>query len=137
MRLFYADSSALVKLVIDEPESAPLRVTLNATPAVSCELAVTELARALIRFAERDRSADSKLLASRATAVLDATALLPLNRALLAAAGNLPEPSLRSLDAIHVAAALSLDGLDGFLTYDGRQAAAARLFGLRTYSPGT
>jgi hypothetical protein len=40
------------------------------------------------------------------------------------------------LDAIHVAAAIDLAPLDGFVTYDERQAAAARLAGLRTVSPG-
>lgn len=53
------------------------------------------------------------------------------------AAGALAEPALRALDAIHVAAAIDLAPIDGFVTYDERQAAAARLAGLRTISPGT
>jgi hypothetical protein len=40
------------------------------------------------------------------------------------------------LHAIHVAAAVELSPLDGFISYDDRQAAAARLAGLRTLSPG-
>jgi predicted nucleic acid-binding protein len=63
--------------------------------------------------------------------------LLPLDRALLIAAGALAEPALRALDAIHVAAAVDLSPLDAFLTYDERQAAAARLAGLRTVGPGS
>jgi predicted nucleic acid-binding protein len=68
----------------------------------------------------------------------DASALVKLVRdALLLAAGALSEPDLRALDAIHVVSAVVLAPLDGFVSYDERQAAAARLAGLRTYSPGT
>jgi len=68
--------------------------------------------------------------------LLDAVALLPLDRALLVAAGAFAEPALRALDAIHVAAAVDLSPLDAFVSYDERQAAAARLAGLRTVVPG-
>lgn len=46
------------------------------------------------------------------------------------------EPHLRSLDAIHVMTALNLEAIEAFMTYDKRQAAAARLAGLPTVSPG-
>ena len=68
--------------------------------------------------------------------MLDALALLPVDRAVLAAAGAIAEPALRALDAIHVAAAAYLSPVDAFVTYDERQAAAARLAGLRTTAPG-
>ena len=68
--------------------------------------------------------------------LLDAIALRPLDRALLAGAGALAEPALRALDAIHVAVAVDLEPIEAFVTYDERQAAAARLAGLRTMSPG-
>ena len=68
--------------------------------------------------------------------MLDAIALRPLDRALLAGAGALAEPALRALDAIHVAAAVDLEPIEAFVTYDERQAAAARLAGLRTMGPG-
>lgn len=67
--------------------------------------------------------------------MIDSLGLLPLDRALLLTAGALAEPGLRALDAIHVAAAVDLSPLDGFVTYDERQAAAARLAGLRTVRP--
>jgi prevent-host-death family protein len=67
--------------------------------------------------------------------LLDAVALLPLDRALLAAAGALSEPALRALHAIHVAAALDVSPIDVFVSYDERQSAAARLAGLRTVAP--
>ena len=67
----------------------------------------------------------------RAGELIDAVGLVPVSRALLLAAGALSEPALRALDAIHVAAAIELVPLDGFVTYDERQAAAARLAGFR------
>ena len=67
---------------------------------------------------------------------LDPRLTVPLDRALLLDAGALAETSLRALDAIHVAAAVSLTPpIDGFLGCDERQAPAARLAGLRTFAP--
>jgi len=73
---------------------------------------------------------------ARAGELLDAVALLPVDRALLTAAGALEEPALRALDAIHLAAAIDVSPIDAFVSYDERQSAAARLAGLRTVSPG-
>jgi predicted nucleic acid-binding protein len=134
--LFYADASALVKLVRDEPESGALRAFITDADLVSCELVFTELPRAIRRAAARDPALPLGLLIERAGELLDALALLPVDRGLLAAAGVLAEPALRALDAIHVAAAIDLSPLDAFVTYDERQAAAARLAGLRTVQPG-
>jgi predicted nucleic acid-binding protein len=134
--LLYVDSSALVKLVRDEPESHALRTYLADADLVACELVLAEVPRAVRRAAARDPRLDVGLLISRAGQVIDALAMPPLDRALLIAAGALSEPALRALDAIHVAAAVDLAPLDGFVTYDERQAAAARLAGLRTVSPG-
>lgn len=136
MALFYADASALVKLVRDEPESDSLRAFLGDADLVSSELVLTEVPRAIWRAAARDPRLDVDQLTARAGEIVDALGLLPLDRALLLAAGALPEPSLRALDAIHIASATDLLPLDGFVTYDERQAAAARLAGLRTMSPG-
>jgi uncharacterized protein len=58
-----------------------------------------------------------------------------VDRGLIAAAGAIAEPALRALDAIHVAAAVALSPLEAFVTYNERQAAAARLAGLRTVGP--
>lgn len=137
MTIFYADTSALAKLVRDEPESGALRNYLSDADLVCCDLALTELPRAIKRAA----ALSSGLLPvasmlSRAEELLDSLALIPLDRDLLVAAGSLDEPALRSLDAIHVAAASLAAPLDGFVSYDERQAAAARLAGLRTFAPG-
>lgn len=136
MALFYADASALVKLVRDEPESDALRSFLADSDLISCELVLTEVPRAIRRAADLDRRLHLDVLMVRAGELVDAIGLQSVDRALLLAAGALAEPALRALDAIHVAAAVDLAPLDGFLTYDERQAAAARLAGLRTLSPG-
>jgi predicted nucleic acid-binding protein len=134
--LFYADASALVKLVRDEPESDALRALLAGADLVSSELVLTEVPRAIRRAAAHDPRLALDVLMARAADVVDAVALLPLDRALLLAAGAFAEPALRALDAIHIATAVDLSPLDGFVSYDERQAAAARLTGLRTLSPG-
>lgn len=137
MALFYADASALVKLVRDEAESDALRAYLEGADLVSSELVLTEVPRAVRRAATLDPDLPLDLLLDRAGQLLDAVALAALDRALLAGAGALAEPALRALDAIHVATAVDLHPLDAFVTYDERQAAAARLAGLRTTAPGT
>lgn len=137
MPLFYADASALVKLLRDEPESPQLRTFLADADLVSCELVLAELPRAVRRAAAREPRLPLASLIARAAELLEAVALLPLDRGLLAAAGALAEPALRALDAIHVAAAVDLSPLDAFVSYDERQAAAARLAGLRTVAPGS
>lgn len=136
MALFYTDASALVKLVRQEPETAALRTFLNDADLVSSELVLTEVPRAIRRAAAHDPQLPLSPLIDLSGNLLDAVALLPLDRALLAAAGALSEPALRALDAIHVAAAVDLSPIDAFVSYDERQSAAARLAGLRTVAPG-
>lgn len=137
MALFYADASALVKLVRDEPESRALRTFIADADLVSSELVLAELPRAIRRAAAHDPNLPLDELIGRARDLVDAVALLPIDTVLLMAAGALAEPALRTLDAIHVAAAVDLSPLDAFLSYDERQSAAARLAGLRTLAPGS
>lgn len=137
MALFYADSSALVKLIRNEPETAALRTFLADADLVSCELVLTELPRAIRRAAVLDPRMRVEVLIERTNEMLDAVALRALDRALLLAAGALVEPALRALDAIHVAAAVDVFPHDGFVSYDERQSAIARLAGLRTFAPGS
>jgi predicted nucleic acid-binding protein len=134
--ILYADASALVKLVQEEAESAALRAYLDGADLVSSELVLTEIPRAVRRAVAQDPALPLDLLLGRAAELIDALALRPLDRALLEGAGALTEPALRALDAIHVASAAALDPVGAFVTYDERQAAAARLAGLRTMSPG-
>jgi hypothetical protein len=135
--LYYADASALVKLVRDEAESDALRTFLDSADLVSSELVLTEVPRAVRRAAALDPGLPLDVLLERAGEVVDALALAAVDRGLLTGAGALTEPALRALDAIHVATAAALHPIDAFVTYDERQAAAARLAGLRTIAPGT
>ncbi|HEX3240768.1 MAG TPA: type II toxin-antitoxin system VapC family toxin [Solirubrobacterales bacterium] len=137
MAVFYADSSALVKLVREEAESEALRAYLSGADLVSSELVLTELPRAIHRATAADPALPRDLLLERVGELVDALALRPLDRPLLAGAGAIAEPALRALDAIHVASAVDLLPIEAFVTYDERQAAVARLAGLRTMAPGT
>ncbi|MGC1164542.1 MAG: type II toxin-antitoxin system VapC family toxin [Solirubrobacterales bacterium] len=136
MAVCYADASALVKLVREEVESRALRTYLEGADLVSSELVLTEIPRAVHRAVGHDPALPLDLLLDRAGALIDALALRPLDRALLVGAGALAEPALRALDAIHVASAVDLGPIEAFVTYDERQAAVARLAGLRTMAPG-
>ena len=88
------------------------------------------------RAAAGDPDLRRDLLLERVGELVDALALRPLDRPLLAGTGAIAEPALRALDAIHVASAVDLHPIEAFVTYDERQAAVARLAGLRTMAPG-
>ena len=127
---YYLDTSALVKLVVAESESAALRKWLRGADRnpVTCDLARTELLRAV------RRSAPTRIVQARA--VLDSVALTEVATAIFEGAGRLDPAGLRSIDAIHVAAALDLgDDLDGIVTYDDRLAEAAELNGIVVARP--
>jgi predicted nucleic acid-binding protein len=136
VKVIYADSSALVKLVREEAESGALRTYLAGADLVSSELILTEIPRAVHRVVAQDLHLPRDLMLERAGELIDAVALRPLDRALLAGAGALAEPALRALDAIHIASAVDLGPIEAFVTYDERLAATARLAGLRTMAPG-
>lgn len=136
MPLFYVDSSAVVKLVRTEPETLPLRAFLADGGLVASELVLAEVPRAVRRAASYDPAAELESLIAAAEDVLNTIALLPIDHAVLTGAGAFGLPTLRTLDAVHVASAVSLLPLDAFVSFDERQCAAARLAGLRTVSPG-
>jgi predicted nucleic acid-binding protein len=126
----YLDTSALVKLVVAEPETGALRAWLGEADRVpvACDLARTELLRAVRRVAP-DR-------APQARTVLDSITLTEVTTSLFEGAGRLGPAALRGLDAIHLAAALDLgDDLDALVTYDDRLADAAQLNGIPVTAP--
>ena len=130
MGIWYLDSSALVKLVAVEAHSAAMYRWQEEAEArlVTCDLGEAEVLRAV-------RRVDTALL-DRARAVLSTIDIVPLDRSHLSRAALIAPAHLRTLDAIHVVTALDLgDRLQGFVTYDDRQAAAARDHGLRVESP--
>ncbi len=124
-----------MKLVRLEPETPALRAFLNDAGLVGSEILLAEVPRAIRRASASEPSIDATALLARADEVLGVLGLHPLDRVVLEAAGAIAEPALRALDAIHIAAAADMSPLDGFVTYDRRQAAAARLAGLVTYMP--
>lgn len=136
MALVYADASALLKLVRREERSDALLRYLDGTDVVSSSLVLAEVPRAIRRICADEPRWPRDALLEQAARVVEAVALIPVDDALLVGAGALDEPHLRALDAIHVATAVSATGADAFITYDQRQAAAARLAGLRTVAPG-
>ena len=124
------DTSALVKLIVDEPETGALREWLAVEPRepVSCDLARTEFLRVVRRTAP-DRAVAARRL-------LEAVTLTQVTTAVFEQAGRLDPASLRSLDAIHLAAALDLgDDLDGLVTYDSVLARAAASAGIEVAAP--
>ena len=136
MSLFYVDASAVVKTILDERSSPALIAYLDGAELVSSELVLTEVPRALRRAAMSRAGVDLDSRLRRAAEQIDAISLRPVEETLLVGAGRLAEPTLRSLDAIHIVTALHVYPIDAFVTYDKRQAAAARLAGLQTVAPG-
>ena len=127
----YLDTSAAAKLVVVEPESEALRhyVTAPSRRLVTSDLTRTELVRAVRRV---DPS-----LAAAAREVLDSMTIMTLTTDVFERATLLEPPTMRSLDALHLAAALTLgEDLDAVITYDDRLAGAARIAALHTVAPG-
>lgn len=127
---YYIDTSALVKLVVAEAETEALRswVIMENPALVSSDLARTELLRAVRRTA-----ADRVV---RARAVLDSITLMAITTSTFEAAGRLDPTILRTIDAVHVTAALELgDDLIGIVTYDDRLADAAQSNGITVVTP--
>jgi uncharacterized protein len=126
----------MVKLVKDEKESQAIQAFIIGTRLTGSELLLTEFPRAL-RGASKTKPAFNLAVALMwADILLEEATLYPVRRPELRRAGMIFEPKLRSLDAIHVATALEVQSLWAFVTYDKRQAKAARKAGLRVRSPG-
>ncbi|MGR6967386.1 type II toxin-antitoxin system VapC family toxin [Geodermatophilus sp. URMC 61] len=125
------DSSALVKLVLDEPESAALETWLSGRSPLT--VTASDLVRVeVIRTVARAGSAG----VPRARTLLAGVDLVPVSRDVLEVAVGLGPSSLRSLDAVHLATALSLgSALDAFVVYDERLAQAATDAGLPVVTP--
>jgi predicted nucleic acid-binding protein len=134
--VIYIDSSALFKLVKPEPESLVLTSFIAGEQLIGSELLLTEVRRAAIRQADREPHLDNDVLLRRAEEVCMLVNLVPIDSDVLFAAGGLLPPSLRSLDAIHLASALITE-VDVFVSYDRRQSEAARSAGLMVSSPDT
>jgi len=126
----YLDSSAFVKLAVEEPETAALRGFLVdvAQRRVSSALLRTEALRAV-----RHLGAEALATVREGLRRID---LVGIDDRILDAAGTLEPGVLRTLDAIHLATAMAIgDDLEAVVTYDERMLEAARLLGLSTATP--
>ena len=126
----YLETSAAAKILFREAETAELtrqldHMVADDVPLISSIVLETELRRAAVR-----EGASQALV----TDILDRFDLIELDRSIFRAAGLLPGRNLRSLDALHIAAALAAS-TDVMISYDQRQIDAAVAAGLRTLSP--
>lgn len=128
MSLWYLDTSAALKLVIEEAHSEALAQSIDrAQPdLVACWLLETEMRRA----AQRDVGLSQQVV----TEFLEGVGLYEVPASLFREAGLLPGANLRSLDALHLAAAIRI-GVDQVATYDLRMQEAARSLGLQVFAP--
>jgi uncharacterized protein len=128
----YLDSSALLKLVLPEPERPALQRALARWPdRVSSVLLAIECRRIVLR------AGDPPGLGARLEEELRALTLIRFDEAVQKLAGTIGPCELRSLDAIHLATALSMgDYPEAFITYDNRLASAARALDLAVLQPG-
>ena len=129
--MLYLDSSAIVKLVAPEPETDALITFLGTDPErVSSALAFVEVCRAVRRVG------GDEVLLERARQVMARISLIKIDDPVLRTAAELDPHLLRSLDAIHLATALSTaEPVAALVTYDRRLRDASRLNGIAVESP--
>jgi len=133
--VIYLDTSALTKLLIAEAETPELRTWLTAQSgrgeyAVTSALGRVELMRVVARYGQPSH-------VERARYLLDGLDIVRLAEPVIALAETIGPVTLRSLDAIHLAAAFQVGReLSAFVTYDHRLLDGCRAVGLATASPG-
>lgn len=128
MTTAYVDASAALKLLFVEAETEPLRAHLASATVdlISSQLLETEMRRAVHR--------NPDLAQSDVTALLEGIHLLDTSGVTFRAAGFLPGQHLRSLDALHLASAITA-GADAIVTYDVRMTESAESLGLKVVAP--
>ena len=127
---WYIDTSALVKLVTVEAETAAIHEWVADHQP---ELVASDLLRTELRRAVRRNGTSLPIDIEEGLAAVD---LLPATPAVLDAAADLEPTDLRTLDSVHLATALGIvDDCDGIITYDARLAHAARHHGLTVLAP--
>ena len=127
--MWYIDSSAIIKLIKPEKESAALIKKLPRT-LIASRISRVEVTRTIIRY-EPD-------LLDETYDVFAAIQMVPVEDAIITIAENLPQfIDLRSLDSLHIASALAIKNvLKGIITYDKEMVIAAEALGFKTLSPG-
>ena len=131
MSLYYADTSAVIKLLTEETNSKAFAAFYDSNADaewVSSALLRIEVMRAVARTVPA--------LLPDARDLLTAFSYIAIDDDIVEAAMNEPDRSLRSLDAIHLATARILGSdLDALITYDARLITAANDAGLLTAAP--
>lgn len=130
--IVYVDTSAAMKLLVEEKESAQLADHLQRCARDGDTLVASLLLHAELHCAANRRP--EHLEHDTVSEVLSAIALVDVENADLRMAGLLPG-RLRSADAIHLATALRLNAR-AIVLYDGELRAACQAAGLDTISPG-
>ena len=126
--LAYLDASAFIKLILDEPESEAFERAIAPFRWTSSAILEVEATRGVRR--RRAASVDA------VRALLGSVRMIDIDADIRRTAGELTDPGLRSLDAIHLATALSLGERCGTVfAYDERLIAAARAHGLSVTVP--
>jgi predicted nucleic acid-binding protein len=129
--LIYLDTSAFLKSVLGEPQSAALKAYLAAAgdpELISSALLAVEARRSVLR--------NDPTQIPRTDLALLRVEQIEMSGPVLEAASRLPDPLLRTLNAIHVATALLIrDDVDVLVSYDQHMLAAAAAHGLPTAAP--
>jgi uncharacterized protein len=127
--LWYIDTSAAMKLLVAEAETEALSAAIvtEEPDFAACYLLETEVRRATERFED--------LTQRDAVALLDGISLHEVSPSLFREAGLLPGEHLRSLDAVHLAAAIRI-GVERIVTYDSRMIVASHAVGIPVFAPG-
>jgi predicted nucleic acid-binding protein len=129
VRTVYVDTSALGRILLEEPDRAAIQSELDTFDRV--------IASRLMRL-ELRRVGLRRTLLDRADLLLAAVSLIPLDERILTSAETLSPPAVGTLDAIHLATALRVsedDQLTALMTYDKRLCDGAREHGLEVLSP--
>jgi predicted nucleic acid-binding protein len=143
--VIYFDTCALLKLIREDANSPALGVFIDARPDTrwfSSELARAELVRTVRRINHDDRGRlidEGRLRAELEyiESLWERLDLIAVSTRVLNDAAAIEQPFLRTLDAIHLAAATSMRlSLSAFVTYDKKLATAAQQAGLTVLSPG-
>jgi predicted nucleic acid-binding protein len=126
--MFYLDTSAFLKLIVSEPESQAMREWMASSgPCWSSQLLRSEAMRAARRL-----GVDITVVHQ----ALEVVSLVTPAPSTFLVGGSLEPPQLRTLDALHLAAALELgDDLDALVTYDTQMIEGARAAGIAVLTP--
>ena len=125
---WYLDSSAILKLIIDEPESAAMRNIFNERSMTSV-ISRLEVVRNIRRL--------DPLALGAAQNILSRISMLPISEVVLKTAETITATtSLKSLDCIHIASMItSATPLLGIITYDKAMGANAEILGIQVLNP--